>query len=131
MKTYKANCEDGVFRYERIVVVDRGLRYHPYAQCGVTWSHDGKTELFVSYETIVCEINTDGWFHLNGEWSTTTSKQIGWFLYEWCVDHSHRRDLCNYRYVRDLYRKGLDVNLYNGDTRPSVNGVVQTIGIKH
>ena len=131
MKTYVAHCQSGYFCYDRYVVCEKGLKNHPYSQCGIIHSNGGNTTLFVSYETIVCEIDNDGWFHLNGEWSTTTSKQISWFLYEWMGEHSHRRDLCCYRYVRDLYRKGLDVNLYNGYTRPAVNGVVQTIGIKH
>lgn len=131
MKTYKAHCSNGVFQYDRIVTVDRVLREHPYAQCGITWASDGETMLFVSYETIVCEIDKDGWFHLNGEWSTTTSKQIGWFLRQWCNDYSHRKDLCRYGYVKDKYRKGIDVNLYTGDERSTVNGVVQTIGVRH
>ena len=131
MKTYKANCENGVFRYERIVCVDRGLKKHPYAQCGITHDVSGEITLFVSYETIVCEIDIRGWFHLNGVFSPTISKQVSWFLNEWCNDFSHRRDLCSYTFLRKMWKKGLDVNLYNGDTRPAVNSVVQTIGIKH
>lgn len=129
-KSYVAHCQSGYYAYDRYVVVGNGLRYHPYAQCGWNKLNDGTIQ-FVSYETIVCEISQDGWFNLSGEFSTTTSKQITWFLREWCEDNSHRRDVCNYQYLRNKYRKGIDVNIWNGDERPHVNGVVQTVGIRH
>ena len=130
MKSYVAHCQSGYYCYDRRVIVDRPLRDHQYSQCGITHDNSGETLLFVSYETIVCEISKDGWFHLNGVFSVTTSKQIGWFLREWCNDYSHRRDLCNYPYLRKMWEKGLDVNLYHGDTRPALDGVVQTIGVR-
>ena len=128
-KSYVAHCMNGYYQYDRFVHVHEGLRYHPYAQCGMI--HEKGSTLFVSYETIVCEVDKDGWFNLRGEYSTTTSKQITWFLREWMENNSHRRDLCNYRYIRDKYRKGIDVNLWNGDEREHINGVEQKIGIKH
>ena len=128
-KSYVAHCMSGYYQYDRFVHVDECLRNHPYAQCGMIHK-DGHT-WFVSYETIVCEIDSDGWFNLSGEFSTTTSKQITWFLREWCENNSHRHDLCNYQYLRNKYRKDIDVNLWNGDERPHVRGVVQTVGIRH
>ena len=128
-KSYVAHCMNGYYQYDRYVCVDRGLKYHPYAQCGVIRNSVGT--LFVSYETIVCDIDNDGWFNLHGEYSTTTSKQITWFLREWMEENSHRRDICQYRYLRDKYRKGIDVNLWTGDERQHIDGVHQTIGIKH
>ena len=130
MKSYVAHCQSGYYQYDRRVMVTRGLRDHQYAQCGINYDHAGETTLFVSYETVVCEIDKDGWFHLNGEWSVSTSRQISWFLSEWRQDHSHRHDICNYRYLRDKYRKGIDVNLWNGDERPAVNGMIQIVGTR-
>ena len=131
MKTYTAHCQNGVFAYDRIVTVDRRLKDHPCAQCGITRpSNDNGTLLFVSYETIVCEIDKDGYFHLNGIFSVTTSKQISWFLSEWCKDNSHRRDLCNYSFLRKKWERGIDVNLWNGDERKAADGVIQTIGTR-
>ena len=130
--TYIANCENGVFCYKRLVNVERRLKGHPAAQCGIIHADDDKrTILFVSYETIVCEIDKDGFFHLNGIFSRTTSKQISWFLSEWCHDYSHRRDLCDYTFLRKQWEKGLDVNLWNGDTRKAINGMVLTIGTRY
>ena len=109
MKTYTAHCENGVFTYDRIVTVDRRLKEHPFAQCGITHpSNNDGTLLFVSYETIVCEIDKDGFFHLNGVFSVTTSKQITWFLREWCKNNSHRADLCNYSFLRIFFFQLLD-----------------------
>lgn len=130
MKSYVAHCQSGVYSYDRFVTVSRRLKNHPYAQCGITFDSKGETMLFVSYETIVCEVDREGWFHLNGVFSTTTSKQISWFLREWCNEYSHRRDLCVYSFLRKMWQKGLDVNLYNGDVRKAVDGGIQTIGLK-
>ena len=127
-KVYKAHCQYGYYLEDCLVRVDRGLKDHPYSQCGIIRKEDAI--LFVSYETIVCEIDNDGYFNLRGEFSTTTSKQISWFLYEWCRDYSHRHDLCSYSFLRDKYRKGIDVNLWNGDERKHIDGMIQTIGVE-
>ena len=127
-RVYMAHCMNGGFQFDRMVRVDRGLKDHSYSQCGIIRTED--SILFVSYETIVCEIDNNGYFNLRGEFSTTTSKQISWFLREWAHDYSHRYDLCSYSFLRNKYRKGIDVNLWNGDEREHINGMVQTIGIR-
>lgn len=132
-KSYVAHCQSGYYQYDRFVTVGHALRNHPYSQCGYSITDDG-TILFVSYETIVCEISKDGWFNLSGEFSTTTSKQVTWFLREYqrylapCAISDH---VCCYSFLRNHYRKGFDYNLFTDETRPHVNGVVQTVGIKH
>ena len=129
-KTYIAHCQSGYYQYDRAVWVGHGLRNHPYSQCGYTKLEDGTIQ-FVSYETIVCEISPDGWFHLYGEFSTTTSKQITWFLREYSSDYlSGNPYTACYQFLRDKYRKGLDYNLKTDETRPAVNGMIQTIGVR-
>ena len=130
MKNYVAHCQSGYYQYDRFVSVGHSLRNHPYAQCGWNKLQDGTIQ-FVSYETIVCEITPDGWFVLYGEFSTTTSKQISWFLREYSSDYmSGNPFTCRYQFLRDKYRMGLDYNLFTDETRPHVQGVVQTIGIR-
>ena len=131
-KSYVAHCMSGVYCYDRFVTVGHCLRNHPYSQCGYDILDDGTIQ-FISYETIVCEISPDGWFNLRGEFSTTTSKQITWFLDEFkrylapCAISNH---VCRYGFLRDYYRKGRDYNLYTDETRDYLNGMIQTVGIK-
>ena len=79
---YKAREVNGY--YERIVEVevDARLRDMPYAQCGVRFKLDGGIT-FVSYSTIVIEIDAQGWLTCTGTYSPTTRKQIGRFLREY------------------------------------------------
>ena len=63
MKSYVAHCQSGYYGYDRTVVVDKKLRDHEYAQCGI--NGHGTFVQFVSYETIVCEID-NGWLHCYG-----------------------------------------------------------------
>ena len=130
-KSYVAHCQSGYYAYDRYVVVGHGLRNHPYAQCGWNKLEDGTIQ-FVSYETIVCEISPDGWFYLYGEFSTTTSKQITWFLREYASDNlSGNPYTACYSFLRDKYRKGLDYNLLTDETRQHVDSMIRTVGIRH
>ena len=52
---------------------------HESAQCKILVDYDGNICL-LSYNTIVCKVNTDGWFYINGLYSRTTIKHIGWFM---------------------------------------------------
>ena len=129
-KSYVAHCQSGYYQYDRAVYVGHALRNHPYAQCGYNVLDDGSIQ-FISYETIVCEIDRSGWFHLYGEFSTTTSKQITWFLREYSNDYlSGNPYTARYQFLRDKYRKGLDYNLITDETRPAVNGMIQTVGVR-
>lgn len=129
-KTYIAHCQSGCYQYDRAVCVGHGLRNHPYAQCGYTKLEDGTIQ-FISYETIVCEISRDGWFYLYGEFSTTTSKQITWFLREYSSDNlSGKPYTACYSFLRDKYRNGLDYNLITDETRPHVDSMIRTVGLR-
>ena len=127
MYSYVAHCNSGVYGYDRRVYVESKLRDHQYAQCGII--KKGRTIFFVSYETIVCEIDND-WLHCYGTFSATTAKQIGWFLKQMKTDYNFRIDLCNYQTAKRAYQKDIEVNLYNGDERKAHQGMIQTIGIR-
>ena len=127
MKSYVAHCQSGYYVYDRTVVVDRKLRDHEYAQCGI--NGHGTLVQFVSYETIVCEID-NGWLHCFGTFSTTTAKQIGWFMRQMKQEYGYRIDLSNYQTAKRAYEKGIEINLYNGDERKAADGMIQTVGMK-
>lgn len=57
------------------------LSNHPYAQCSVRVSN-GWT-ILTSYETDVIIIDNLGWLYVNGLYSATTRKHIGYFLKEY------------------------------------------------
>ena len=59
----------------------RKFKDHPYAQACVIECDDGYKAL-QSYETIVIEINKEGWLHVNGLYTPTTIRHIGWFMRE-------------------------------------------------
>ena len=94
MEMYVAHCTSGYYGYDRAVMVQHRLNSHPYAQCGII--RNGNTIQFVSYETIVCEIEED-WLHCYGTFSATTAKQIGWFLREMKQKYGYRVDLATYQ----------------------------------
>lgn len=79
MKTYTAHCIDGVFEKYRKVIVDRPLKYAPYAQAGF-WVCDNCLYL-VSYASCVFKAckDIDGAWHIEPRdvfpsYSRTTSK---------------------------------------------------------
>lgn len=59
----------------------RKLNNHEYAQARIIMFDDGTIAL-QSYNTIVIEINANGWMQVNGLYSRTTIKHIGWFMRE-------------------------------------------------
>lgn len=122
MTSYIANCREGYYGWERRVYVDKRLSDHESAQAGVRFNADG-TIFLVSYETIVCEIMPDGWFHCYGTFSRTTIKHIGWFLREYAPSLS-------YFDAKRCYEKDLEINVRTGETRPAALGMIQTVGVR-
>ncbi len=127
MSSYVAHCVSGYYGYDRKVNVQSRLRDHQSAQCGII--REGNTVFFVSYETIVCEIDND-WLHCYGTFSRTTARQISWFLWQMKVDYCYRVDLATYQTAKRAYEKDIEINLYNGDERKAHQGMIQTIGIR-
>ena len=85
------------------------LKNHPYAQCSVRELIDGSV-VFTSYNTDVIYIDKDGWLYVSGLYSTTTRKQIGYFLKEYLPALS-------YQNIKMLYYKKLLYNIHTGELK--------------
>lgn len=66
---------------------------------------DGQNVTLVSYTTPVITI-TDGWLHVNGLYSATTRKHIGWFMHKYGF---------TYQLAKRLYNDHMDFNIYTGE----------------
>ena len=80
---------------------------HNYARTYVREWEDGTTEL-VSYTTTVIEITPDGWMTVNGLYSMTTIKHIGWFM---------RERGYSYQLAKHLYTHNLKMNVRTGEVK--------------
>ena len=85
------------------------LKNHPYAQCSVRVLLDGSV-VFTSYNTDVIYIDKDGWLYVNGLYSATTRKHIGYFLDEYAPK-------LFYRDIKMLYYNNLLYNIYTGELK--------------
>lgn len=84
---------------------------HPYAQAQIEQFEmpcDGLAKILVSYTTIVATIDTEGWLHINGLYSATTRKHIGWFMRELGF---------TYQLAKQLYNDNADMNIETGEVR--------------
>ncbi len=83
----------------------RKFNDHPYAQATILEYGDGSMAL-VSYTTTVAEIDSEGWLHINGLYSMTTIRHIGWFM----------RELGQtYQLAKALYVDHKEFNIYTGE----------------
>lgn len=80
---------------------------HNYAQSHVAILPDGTVQM-VSYTTTVIEIDPEGWLHVNGLYSMTTIKHIGWFM---------RERGMTYQLAKQLYKNNHEYNVYTGEVR--------------
>lgn len=81
---------------------------HKYAQAHKELS--GSTLTLVSYTTPVAELDlSTGWLHINGLYSMTTRRHIGWFM----------RELGNFTYqlAKQLYEDNKEFNIRTGEVR--------------
>ena len=85
----------------------RTLENHAYAQAKVYTYQDGSIAL-VSYKTTVVVIDEEGWLHVNGLYSRTTIKHIGWFMRELGF---------TYQLAKQLYLDGYEMNVHTGEMR--------------
>lgn len=85
------------------------LTDHPYANARVMISHDATA--FISYSTTVIVIDNDGWMNVNGLYSMTTRKQIGWFLKEYAP-------YITYQMAKRCYEDDMIINIHTGEVRP-------------
>ena len=80
---------------------------HNYANTYVRIFEDDTVQL-VSYTTTVIEINPEGWMSVNGLYSRTTIKHIGWFM---------RERGMSYYTAKQLYLDNKEMNVYTGEIR--------------
>lgn len=106
---YQKNIRVGIGFASRLVC-DRRLAFCPYGSAGVTFSSSGSTVL-VSYETAVCEIDSEGWLTCSGTYSVTTRKHIGAFMKEYGRGAS-------YYTAKECYEKGHAFNVITGEVMP-------------
>lgn len=78
---------------------------HKYAQSHIRIFEDGTVQL-VSYTTTVIEIDPEGWMTVNGLYSMTTIKHIGWFM---------RERGMTYQLAKRLYNDNMRYNIYTGE----------------
>lgn len=87
--------------------IDKTNNGHKYAQTFVRiWDNDS-VELW-SYSTKVVEISPAGWLAVNGLYSMTTIKHIGWFM---------RERGMTYQLAKQLYLDNKIYNVYTGECR--------------
>ena len=83
----------------------RKFKDHPYAQACVIECEDGYKAL-QSYDTIVIEINPEGWLKVNGLYTMTTKRHMGWFMRELGF---------TYQLAKQLYEDHKEMNIYTGE----------------
>lgn len=71
---------------------------------------DGENFILVSYTTAVITIS-DGWLHVNGLYSATTRKHIGWFMREFGF---------TYQLAKQLFEDNMNFNIYTGEVITNV-----------
>ena len=115
---YTKNVVDGYM--VKTVTYDKNLAFCPYGSAGVVFA-DGGIHL-ISYTTLVCSIDNDGYLSCTGTYSATTRKHIGAFLKEyapmvsyqmakWCYENScvmhietgECYDIDNYTALKAMY----------------------------
>lgn len=86
-------------------MTSRKFTAHQSAAAHINYYNDGTITL-VSYYTTVCEINPEGWLTVNGLYSRTTIKHIGWFMKEFGLTYQH---------AKEVYTTGIKFNVYTGE----------------
>ena len=80
---------------------------HEQAAAKINYYDNGAAEL-VSYNTTVITIDEAGWLHVNGLYSRTTIKHIGWFM---------RLYGFSYQLAKQLLTDDMDMNINTGECR--------------
>ena len=83
----------------------RKFNDHKYAQAEIIEYADGTREL-ISYVTPVIRIDNEGWLKVNGLYSATTRRHIGWFMRELGF---------TYQLAKALYNDNKEMNIYTGE----------------
>ena len=84
----------------------------PYAQAHVEIDNNGNIFL-ISYTTLVCCLDNEGWLSCTGTYSNTTRRHIGAFMKEYVEYPSGMRG--NYYDAKACYEGGYQLNIYTGE----------------
>lgn len=106
MTSYVAHEQIGYFRKNKVQFVDKRLSLMPSAQAGVIFDNHG-THL-ISYTTLVCTIDPEGWLSCTGTYSQTTRRHIGQFLKEYAPSMT-------YYDAKRCYENSCMVNIHTGE----------------
>lgn len=87
------------------MMTTRKFKDHPHAKAWIL-EHDSGEKVLVSYTTPVVTIDNEGWLHVNGLYSMTTIKHIGWFMRELGF---------TYQLAKALYIDNKEMNIYTGE----------------
>ena len=93
-------------KYTRVTVTKR-LDFQPYAQAGINIHNDGRKDL-ISYSTLVCTVDKNGWLTCRGLYSQTTRKHISSFIREVAPNLS-------YYDAKRCYENDEAINIYTGE----------------
>ena len=85
------------------------LTDHAYSKCHVEIDAMGGIH-FISYKTEVITVSPAGWLTCYGLCSSTTRKQIGWFMREYCSP-------LTYHDAKSCYLDRIQINIYTGEIR--------------
>jgi hypothetical protein len=80
---------------------------HEQAAAKINYYNDGSFEL-VSYSTTVITIDKEGWLHINGLYSRTTIKHIGWFM---------KMIGLSYQTAKQLLYDNMNMNIHTGEVK--------------
>lgn len=83
----------------------RKFNDHQYAQATIIEYTNGAKTL-VSYKTPVVYVDEEGWLKVNGLYSMTTIRHIGWFMRELGF---------TYQLAKQLYNDRKEFNIYTGE----------------
>ena len=83
----------------------RKFKDHPYAQACIIEMPSGYKAL-QSYQTIVADVDTEGWLNVYGLYSMTTIRHLGWFMRELGF---------TYQLAKQLYNDNKEMNIYTGE----------------
>jgi hypothetical protein len=88
------------------VTYDKNLAYCPNGSCGVVFNENGIH--LISYTTLVCTIDNNGFLSCTGTYSRTTIKHISAFLKEYAPNMS-------YYNAKDAYMNDYAISIHTGE----------------
>lgn len=80
---------------------------HEQAAAKVYYYNDG-TMALISYKTTVAQVDPEGWLSINGLYSRTTIKHIGWFAQLLGT---------TYTTCKQIYHDNKEMNIHTGEIR--------------